>query len=317
MSNQPLISVIVPLYNVEQYLEECIKSIIEQTYKNWELILVDDGSTDNSGNICDTWATYDSRIIIIHSKNGGVAKARNIGIDKAKGDFIIFCDSDDMYTNQSFEKMISYQEESGADVVIGQFEAFFDNPNVKNDLLIAPTDIEGEWGINEFYSIYASMFPYQAMFVWTKLISRKIFDNGVRFIENVTYEDSRMMPQVYAQSKKVKITKDMYYMYRQRSGSIIHSVPKCDSFMDLFDSQHSLLEAGLQIGVENLSVPTTLNFLDGLLKGWKYLLDNFEVQDRDRWQKEFDRRNNWFLNQSFNISMGKCFYQGSLEDSKF
>ena len=91
-----LISIIVPVYNVEDYLPECIESIINQTYKNIEIILVDDGSTDRSGIICDYYAKKDQRIIVIHKKNTGVANSRNIGIDIAKGDYIFFVVSDDM-----------------------------------------------------------------------------------------------------------------------------------------------------------------------------------------------------------------------------
>ena len=92
---EKLISVIVPVYNVEEYVEKCVLSIINQTYKNLEIILVDDGSTDNSGKICDEIAIKDNRIKVIHKKNGGLSDARNVGIDIAKGDYLGFVDSDD------------------------------------------------------------------------------------------------------------------------------------------------------------------------------------------------------------------------------
>ena len=90
-----LISVVIPVYNVEKYLEKCLDSVVEQTYRNLEIILVDDGSTDNSGAICDRYAQKDSRVVVIHQKNGGLSKARNVGIDTATGKYISFIDSDD------------------------------------------------------------------------------------------------------------------------------------------------------------------------------------------------------------------------------
>lgn len=98
VTNQPTISVIVPVYNVEKYLRRCLDSIVAQTYTNFELILVDDGSIDDSGDICEDYAKKDSRIKIFHKENGGVSSARNIGLDNAKGDFVTFCDSDDSVT---------------------------------------------------------------------------------------------------------------------------------------------------------------------------------------------------------------------------
>ena len=102
-----LISVIVPVYNVEEYLPKCIESIINQTYKNLEIILVDDGSTDNSGRICDEYAKKDDRIIVFHKENGGLSDARNCGIDAATGDWVQFVDSDDYIHQTMVEKMYS------------------------------------------------------------------------------------------------------------------------------------------------------------------------------------------------------------------
>ena len=95
MQNEPLISVIVPVYKAEQYLDRCVQSIVDQTYKNLEIILVDDGSPDNCPAMCDAWAEKDSRVRVIHKENGGVASARNVGLDNAVGQYISFVDSDD------------------------------------------------------------------------------------------------------------------------------------------------------------------------------------------------------------------------------
>ena len=103
MSKNPLVSIIVPVYNNEKYLRQCLDSITNQTFKDIEIILVDDGSTDNSASICEEYAKEDSRVVFIHSENKGVSNARNIGIDKSKGKFIMFCDSDDWLENDYIE----------------------------------------------------------------------------------------------------------------------------------------------------------------------------------------------------------------------
>ena len=105
VSKEPLITVVVPIYNVEDYLNKCIESIVNQTYKNLEIILVDDGSPDNSPKMCDDWAKKDKRIKVIHKENGGVSSARNIGIDKSKGEWITFVDADDWIEKTYIEDM--------------------------------------------------------------------------------------------------------------------------------------------------------------------------------------------------------------------
>ena len=113
--NQNLISVIIPVYNVENYLDRCITSVINQTYKNLEILLVNDGSTDTSGEICDNYAQQDERIKVIHKKNGGLSSARNAGLDISKGDFIGFLDSDDFIALEYYEICLLYTSPSPRD----------------------------------------------------------------------------------------------------------------------------------------------------------------------------------------------------------
>ena len=119
--NEELISIIVPVYNVEAYIHQCIKSIIEQSYKNLEIILVDDGSKDKSGKICDDYARKDKRIKVIHKKNGGLSDSRNAGITVATGKYIAFVDSDDWIEKNMYEKMYNECEKFGADICICGF----------------------------------------------------------------------------------------------------------------------------------------------------------------------------------------------------
>ena len=116
------ISVIVPVYNVEKYLNDCIDSIINQTYKNIEIILVDDGSNDSSGSICDEYAKKDNRVRVIHKVNGGLSSARNAGLDEVTGDYVMFCDSDDMFLPTSCEVMFEEIEKRNADYIVGNYQ---------------------------------------------------------------------------------------------------------------------------------------------------------------------------------------------------
>ena len=116
-----LISVIVPVYNVEKYLDKCVQSIVNQTYKNLEIILVDDGSTDHCPALCDEWAKKDERIQVIHKKNGGLSSARNTAIDVISGEYVIFVDSDDWIDLDMIASMLEFAETNDADIVSGGF----------------------------------------------------------------------------------------------------------------------------------------------------------------------------------------------------
>lgn len=118
---EPLISIIVPVYKVEKYIHRCIESVLHQTYTNWELILVDDGSPDSCGRICDEYAMYHDKIAVIHKINQGVGAARNTGLHRAEGEWIYFLDSDDFIKEDALKKMISYSQEGLYDMVIAGF----------------------------------------------------------------------------------------------------------------------------------------------------------------------------------------------------
>ena len=127
MLDKPLISVIIPIYNVENYLAKCVNSVIDQNYKNLEIILVNDGSPDNCGSICDEYAQKDNRIVVIHKKNGGLSDARNAGLKISTGDFITFVDSDD-YVNKDFiSTLVSLIQDFEADIAISPFIHFKDD----------------------------------------------------------------------------------------------------------------------------------------------------------------------------------------------
>ncbi len=129
MEDKPLISIITPVYNAEKFLKKCIQSIMDQTYKNWELILIDDGSPDNSGAICDIFAKKDSRITAYHKKNGGPSSARNIGLDYAKGEYIWFVDSDDWIESDAIEHIVNLCKKTKVDICFFELKTDSENNN--------------------------------------------------------------------------------------------------------------------------------------------------------------------------------------------
>ena len=127
------VSIIVPVYNVSTYLDECIQSVLNQTYKNFELLLVDDGSTDNSGEICDKYATQDERVKVIHQQNGGAGKAKNTALDEATGDYIAFLDGDDCFDVGYVKTMLDAMERNGADIVQCALSRFYKSGKGESD----------------------------------------------------------------------------------------------------------------------------------------------------------------------------------------
>ena len=208
------ISVIVPIYNVEKYLERCIESIINQTYKNLEIILVDDGSPDNCGNICERYAQKDNRIIVIHKENGGLSDARNAGLKIATGEYISYIDSDDYIDNDMYEYMMKEMSKENADIAICGTKVDFENgitklkENKEKEILNAK---EALIKLNSFSSF--------DMAVWNKIYKRNIV-SGIEFPIAKTSEDYFVMYQYFDRAKKIVVLPQAKYHYIQRENSI-------------------------------------------------------------------------------------------------
>ena len=212
---QDLISVIVPIYNVKKYLEECISSIINQTYKNLEIILVDDGSKDNSPRICDEISKKDSRIKVIHKENGGISDTRNVGISNSTGKYIQFIDSDDFMEDNMIETLHKDIVENGADVTMCSYYLFKDG--------IKTTDATYEKEIYNKEQILQEILLDEKIrsYAWNKLFKRNLFD-GIKFPKGKVFEDIYIIPLVLEKAEKVVFNNIPLYYYRQREGSILH-----------------------------------------------------------------------------------------------
>lgn len=214
--DKELISVIVPVYNVETYLRQCIESIVGQSYKNLEIILVDDGSKDNSGKICDDYARKDKRIKVIHKKNGGLSDSRNVGITVATGNYIAFVDSDDWIEKNMYEKMYNQCNKFKADIcVCGFFREYKDRAISEGNFGERVYDAED--ALREL--IKGTVIKDHA---GTKLYKKSLWDN-VEYPVGKVYEDIRTTYKIVQKSKVVCLLPESMYHYRQRKGSIARS----------------------------------------------------------------------------------------------
>lgn len=220
-NNSPLISVIVPIYNVEKYLPACIDSILAQSYKNLEIILVDDGSPDNCGKICDEYAEKDSRIKVIHKENGGISSARNAALDIASGDYIGFVDGDDSIHEIMYEELYSAITKTGAEISVCGFRKHSQNesPWLNTNVPDADTiELSPQDALRE--TLKASVF---GAYVFCKLYSRKlvadiIFEPNFAICEDIPYTAEAIM-----RAHKVAYIPKQLYNYLQRPGSALHS----------------------------------------------------------------------------------------------
>ena len=218
MSSAPLISVIVPVYKVENYLAKCVNSILAQTYTNLEIFLVDDGSPDNCGKMCDDYAAKDSRIKVIHKQNGGLADARNVAIDIATGEWIIFIDSDDYVERDYVENLYKLTQKYDCKAACSRFRYVFENA-------------EDSCSVGEYSAIeccynkwdalkYLFMQQHVHTGAWGKIYHRSLFATGIRYPFGLIYEDLPTTYLLLLQCDKIGYSSKRTYNYLLRSTSI-------------------------------------------------------------------------------------------------
>lgn len=233
----PIISIIVPVYNVEKYLNKCINSILNQTFEDYELILVDDGSTDNSSRICDEYAKIDDRIKVIHKINGGLSSARNMGIENSCGEYIAFIDSDDYIHPQMIEILYNNIKMYQADISICNYENVKENEAYNKIIFKDFKLIDRE--IKEYTNIDAlKELDNKNVLIFTiacnKLYKKQLFNN-VRYKEGKIHEDEFIIHELLYYSSKIVYTNKKLYYYFMREGSITKSKYSI-SRIDLLDA---------------------------------------------------------------------------------
>lgn len=229
------ISVIIPVYNVEKYLSQCLENIIHQTYTNLEIICINDGSADNSKNILKDYAKIDKRIRIIEKENGGISSARNVGIKEATGDYIHFIDSDDYIPLNYYEKMIKASDNTNADIVCSgfYFEECKEMSVYYKDTFIL-TNL-----YDKLYKTFINYFNY----VWRYLIKTSfIKENNFYFINGKVYEDIGYTLELLIKANKVVIVPKVQYFYRYRKDSIVHNKKYNNDLTEAFLRYNKVLE---------------------------------------------------------------------------
>ncbi|TPF97425.1 glycosyl transferase family 2 [Bifidobacterium sp. UTCIF-39] len=234
---QPLISVIVPVYNVKPFLAKCIDSIIAQTYANMEVIIVDDGSTDGCAVICDNYAQRYAHISVIHKENGGLASARNAGIDVAKGDYLGFVDSDDFIEPFMYEKLMYSILKHSCDLAVCGINYVFDDGAV-----IPKANIEPEQ-VLDFPDAIREMntFRLYDMGAWSKLYKKELFED-IRFPVGKLSEDFFIMYRIFERAQRIVYVPDACYNYFQRTNSITKSKKINSDFLDAAYEQMVFLD---------------------------------------------------------------------------
>lgn len=213
---EPLISIVIPVYNVEKELDRCIVSVLKQTYTNLEIILVNDGSTDNSGIKCEDYKTKDSRIKVIHKNNGGLSEARNFGMDEANGELITFIDSDDYVTNDYVEYLYNMMSKNDADVSI------VENKKVWGELEELDKNLDEEIIFNSLDAVEDLLYQkHIENSAWAKLYKRKLFE-GIRYPCGMLYEDLGTTYKVLLRAEKIVWSNIQKYYYYQRENSIMY-----------------------------------------------------------------------------------------------
>ena len=283
MKKDVVFSIIVPVYKVEQYLDKCVRSLINQTYGKIEIILVDDGSPDRCPELCDKYAKIDQRICVIHKENGGLSDARNKGIEIASGEYILFVDSDDYIETDTCEKFVKYAKE-GYDVLIG--DAIIEGANIDLKHIEPLRKITS----GQEYLKEAFLAGKAPMATWLNVYNRNfLLRNELFFKCGILHEDEQFTPRALLKADSVVCTGITFYHYMIREGSITTKVDKRKNMKDLYSTCMEL--EGWYKDIEDVTLKQQLlnslcdKYLSLFQQGKMYIYGNAFVQ------KDFLKRN--------------------------
>lgn len=234
-----LLSIITPVYNVKSYLDRCVQSVLTQSYSNLELILIDDGSTDGSSLLCDEWVAKDSRIKVIHKKNGGVSSARNAGLEIFKGDYLTFIDPDDFLAADTYGPNMAYlQDHLEVDILQYPYCHYYNDDN-KSDFHKPSSSLLV--GAEQIFKNWWSGSPLEYV-IWNKIYKRHLWSN-IRFNVGHISEDTCLVPKFLNRATKVFLSEQgLYYYQREREESYTYGDYSFDKHMDLFYAHAAIYE---------------------------------------------------------------------------
>ena len=289
------ISIIVPVYKAERFLNACIASILAQTFTDFELILVDDGSPDSCPALCDAAAAKDSRIRVIHKKNGGQSTARNAGLDAAHGEWIAFVDSDDTITPDYCAKLYAAVQATGAQMAVCNYRQVDESGQpLKEQYLHVRAEVLDQKQALE----HCTLLPY--MVVWNKLFHAAIFEK-LRFRENLIYEDTILMAQAIEQTEKVVNIPDQMYLYRKVRGSTMNSKVTLRN-LDRVEANYAVFECARCHGVTGSLCELYWVLLHSLIDVGSHLTAQERKTPRMQQAREYERRARRALRQEHAVT---------------
>ena len=290
------ISIIVPVYKTERFLNACIASILAQTFTDFELILVDDGSPDGCPALCDAAAAKDSRIRVIHKKNGGQSTARNAGLDAAHGEWIAFVDSDDTITPDYCAKLYAAVQATGAQMAVCNYRQVDESGQpLKEQYLHVRAEVLDQKQALE----HCTLLPY--MVVWNKLFHAAIFEK-LRFRENLIYEDTILMAQAIEQTEKVVNIPDQMYLYRKVRGSTMNSKVTLRN-LDRVEANYAVFECARRHGVTGSLCELYWVLLHSLIDVGSHLTAQERKTPRMQQAREYERRARRALRQEHAVTL--------------
>lgn len=291
-----LISVIVPIYNVEKYLSKCINSILEQTYKNLEIILIDDGSDDSSPQICDKYSKKDKRIKVIHKENKGVSSSRNKGLELSTGKYIVFVDSDDYIDKQMIEKLYNNLIENKADIsVCNHYYNYQKDTFELKKFLHQKLTIDNN---DKFYNIYND-YSLSTIIPWGKIYKKEIFAN-IRYPIGKIHEDEAIILDILTKASRVSYFDEPLYYYVKRDNSITNNFNlKRLDIIDIHESRIKKLKNNYSDNLLYLEYSTYIKRLVKIIIPGLYSINEYEKATY--YQKKYKKLISYVLS-NFKIS---------------
>jgi glycosyltransferase involved in cell wall biosynthesis len=268
-SKEALVSIVIPVYKVEKYIYGCLESVITQSYKNLEIILVDDGSPDKCGIICDKFAKIDQRINVIHKKNGGVSEARNYGIEKARGDYITFVDSDDQIHPEMIKYLVEGLEKSGADISICGYSKVLEPVDEFPKL-----NLSNDWKVKSGEKVCERMYKKDAslVVVYKKMYKKELW-RKLRFPVGKIHEDEFLSYKLFMNSVKIAYSEDKLYYYLKRTGSIMNT-KYSNLRLDCFEAIEEQIEYFKERRINNLEKEALKHKFYFCIKGLEEVSEN-------------------------------------------
>lgn len=269
-------SIIVPVYNVEKYLQKCIDSVLEQSFTDFELLLVDDGSKDESGKICENNSLLDTRVKTIHKPNGGAADSRNVGLDAAQGEYVIYLDSDDYISDTAFLEKIHQKAKHKIDIILYNYVKYYEAKNSYYDLFFHYPNIEKEMTRAEILKLLVEKDAFYAA-AWMKAIRTEVLKkNEIVFQPGIRSEDQEWYYHVVLCAQSYAVVDEPFVVYRQRPGSVTATF----SEQHLLDNVKIIRDWATRMQNENLEIDFQDALLASLAKLYANLLIAFSTLDK-------------------------------------